>query len=48
MPQSAQEHGDDEIGILADFAFAVAAQRDIEIVAQPTGKGCLLYTSRCV
>lgn len=38
MPQATQEHGNDEIGVLADFPLPVASQRDIKIVAQPTGK----------
>lgn len=35
MPQAAQEHGNDEIGILADFPLPVASQRNIKVIAQP-------------
>ena len=38
MPQAAQEHGNDEIGILADFPLPVASQRNIKVIAQPAGK----------
>ena len=38
MPQAAQEHGNDKVGILAYLALTVAAQGYIEIIAQPTGK----------
>ena len=38
MPQTAQKHGDNKVGVLAYLTFTVAAQRDIEIIAQPTGK----------
>ena len=38
MPQTAQEHRDDKIDILSQLAFAVAAQRDINVVANPSGE----------
>ena len=38
MPQPAQEHCDDEIDILPQLAFAVAAQGDINVVANPCGE----------
>ena len=38
MPQAAQKHGNDKVGILAYLALTVAAQGYIEIIAQPTGK----------
>mgnify|MGYP007098451509 FL=1 len=38
MPQAAQEHGNDEIGILANFPLPVASQRNIKVIAQPAGK----------
>ena len=38
MPQATQEHGNDEIDILADFPLPVATQRDIKVIAQPAGK----------
>ena len=38
MPQSAQKHGDNEIDILPNLPFTVAAQRDIKIVPQPAGE----------
>ena len=39
MPQSAKEHGDDEVGILSDLALAVAAKGDVKIVLEPRGEG---------
>jgi len=39
MPQAAQGHGRHQIDVLAGPAFAVAAQGNVEIVAQPQGKG---------
>lgn len=38
MPQAAQKHGNDEIGILANFPLPVASQRNIKVIAQPAGK----------
>ena len=38
MPQSAQKHGDEEVDVLSDFAFAVSTQRNIDVIANPSGK----------
>ena len=38
VPESTEEHGDHEIEMLTHFALAVAAQGDIDIVAQPRGE----------
>src|SRR3546814_4987425 len=35
VPQAAQEHREEEVAIGAAHAVAVAAQRDVEVVAQP-------------
>ena len=39
VPQAAKAHGDHEVGVFAQPAFAVAAQGNVEVVAQPQGKG---------
>jgi len=39
MPQAAYQHGDHNVYISAEFAFAVTAQRDIQVVTQPGGQG---------
>jgi len=38
VPQSAQQHRDEQVAVGAQFAFAVAAQRNVEVVAQPCGE----------
>ena len=38
MPQTTQDHSDKEVQILPGFAFAIATQRDVEIIPQPGGK----------
>jgi len=38
VPQTAEQHGDEQVEIGADTPLAVAAQRDIEIIAQPRGE----------
>ena len=35
MPQSTKKHGNDEVDVLTHLAPSVAAQRDIDIVANP-------------
>ena len=35
MPQSTQQHSDDKVDVLAHLAPSVAAQRDVDIVANP-------------
>ena len=39
MPQAAEKHRDDEIDVLAHPTLAVAAQRDVDIVANPRREG---------
>ena len=39
VPESAQQHGEYQVEIGTQLAFPVAAQRDIEVVAQPGGQG---------
>ena len=38
VPQPSQHHRDEQVAVGAQFAFAVAAQRDVEVVAQPRGE----------
>ena len=38
VPQSAEEHRDDEVHVLAALAFAVASERDVDVVANPCGE----------
>ena len=39
VPESAQEKGEEKVRQHSGEAFAVAAQRNVQIVAQPTGQG---------
>ena len=39
MPKSAQEEDDELIADPFRFAYAIASQRDVEIVSEPCGQG---------
>jgi hypothetical protein len=38
MPQPAQQHRNHQVEVRAEFSFFIAAQRDVEVVAQPGGQ----------
>src|SRR5438067_209974 len=38
VPESAEEHGDHQVAVRAPSSAAIAAQRDIEVITQPTGE----------
>jgi len=38
VPQAAEQHGEEEIHVCAGVAQAVAAERDVQVVAQPGGE----------
>ena len=35
MPKATKQHGDDKVEELTNLAFAVATQRDIDVIAYP-------------
>ena len=39
VPESAQQHGQNQVDVGTDLAFPVAAQRNVEVIAQPGGQG---------
>ena len=38
VPEATQKHGDDEVDVLPQLALAVATQRYVDVVANPTGQ----------
>ena len=38
VPKSSQQHGGEQVDVLPEFAVAVAAKRDIEVVLEPGGE----------
>ena len=38
VPKSAQKHGQNEVDILPQLAFPVATERDIDVIAYPSGQ----------
>lgn len=39
VPQSAQQHGGEQIGVCAKASLSVSAERDVQILLQPGGQG---------
>ncbi len=42
VPQAAKQHNKPEVEVLAGFAFAVAAEGNVNVFAKPGGKGDVL------
>ena len=38
MPKAAKEHGKNEIDVLPNLAFAVSAERNVDVIAYPCGE----------
>ena len=39
VPETAEEHDEEEIEVGASVAFAIPAKRDVEVITQPRRKG---------
>ena len=39
VPESTQQHGQNQVDVGTDLAFPVATQRNVEVIAQPGGQG---------